>query len=241
MAIQEYGGKNESPGKHRVRSWEYSLLKRPDLYTKHHIVIASKDCGDIRYLLSLGVAPSKIIACDIDPAARVKAKEFGVVVSPYPSVQDTVLWAIASGFKIASINVDLCASLVEACPILAPVLDAATCLQAAACLVFFTYRRGRDAAVLRRYSKLHADDARKLYLMVEAGRFPDLTDTYHSFTRTSQGSAMAANVFTIRGKPGLKPKVELPKRKYGCSACGGVDLPHPMIHRKLCKYASKSV
>ena len=50
-----YGGKNESPGKAKARTWGYAALKRPQLYSGYHIVIASRDCGDIRYLLSCGV------------------------------------------------------------------------------------------------------------------------------------------------------------------------------------------
>ena len=69
-----------------------------------HIVISSQECGDIDYLIGHHVNPKFILACDIDPIARQAAETWGVEISPYPTIQDTVVWA--KNRVIATIIVD---------------------------------------------------------------------------------------------------------------------------------------
>lgn len=229
MTTTTYGGKLESPGKAKARSWGYALLKRPDLYQKHHIVIASRDCGDIRYLLGLGVEPNRIVACDIDPVARAMAKQYGVTVSPHPRIEDTVKWAQAMGWALGSVNVDLCCSLLDAAPIAGAVLGV---LQGTV-LALLTYRRGRDATVLGCRPEEMPDTSRMEYLAVHTKCKPNATETYHSFTRTNQGSAMGVAAFFVKGKPGRKAKVQAPEKQYLCHKCKRMGA-HPMKHRKVC-------
>jgi hypothetical protein len=132
----------ESPAKIRVRAQAYERVGRQALFGKYHIVIASQACGDIKFLLGLGVQASRIIACDIDPIARHRASRYGIVVSPYPDIAKTVQWANdRHGSKnIASINVDLCHILKVGIPILDRCLD---CKISPNCMIFFTFLRGR--------------------------------------------------------------------------------------------------
>lgn len=140
-----------SPAKTLVRMETYGwLLREVEPYrfaSGYHIVIASRDCGDIRFLLSCGVNPRGIIACDLDPVARNLARGYGVIVSPEPSIEETVPWAVRTyGAKhIASINVDLCSPLrswgrANGAAILKDVLDE-TPLNTT---VFYTFYRSRD-------------------------------------------------------------------------------------------------
>jgi hypothetical protein len=140
-----------SSGKTIVRAESYGWLLRKlgedRFLSGYHLVIASRDCGDIDFLLTAGVDPRHIIACDLDPVARNLAKGHGVLVSPHPSIEETVPWAVRSygARNIASINVDLCSPLrswgrANGAAVLKSVLDE-TPLRAT---VFFTFYRSRD-------------------------------------------------------------------------------------------------
>jgi len=197
--MDAYGGKNESAGKTFARAWGYALLQRAKLYSMFHIVIASQDCGDIRFLLGLGVRPDRIIACDIDPKAVEIARTFGVIISPLPRIEHTVAWAQVQRFAIGSINVDLCCSLLGGVNILGPILAAA------APLTLFTFRRGRDSTLLKRQKEQHGvkfnnDHLRALYVQEKVGELPGKQESYHSSTRTNQGSAMGIAAFFKGGK-----------------------------------------
>ena len=219
-----YGGKLESPGKSMARTWVYSHIPRWALYTMYHVVIASRDCGDIRFLLSLGVHADHIIACDLDPVAREEAAKFGVIVSPHPDIVATAKWA-CDAYPVFSINVDLCCSLLDAAPIVAEAL------KVRAPLTMLTYRRGRDRTVLDMCtSDVSSDEKRMAYLKRWTEMEPDAQETYHSFTRISQGSAMGVCMWTQNAKPGRKVKKA---RQYLCHACNAMG-PHPMTHRKVC-------
>ncbi len=195
-----YGGKNESPGKAMARTWGYANVPRSSLYSKTHIVIASRDCGDIKFLLSLGVPAEHIIACDIDTVALVEASRYGVQISPHPRIEDTVRWALDTGYDVYSVNVDLCCSLLEAAP------TVATIVSERIPLTLLTYRRGRDLSVIRSYPGLTSDEARLAYLTSFTGLMPTDQTTYHSFTRLSQGSAMGVCMWQQKKRPGRRAK-----------------------------------
>lgn len=201
-AATVYGGKNESPGKAAARTWAYANVPRSSLYTKKHIVIASRDCGDIRYLLSLGVPAENIIACDIDPQAMQTAAGFGVQLSPHPRIEDTVRWAISSGHDVCSVNVDLCCSMLVAAPIVATVLAERIPL------TMLTYLRGRrgDAKIQRLYPDLKLDEARMAYLQSYGGVYPTGQMNYNSFTKLSQGSSMGVCLWKQKKRPGRRTK-----------------------------------
>jgi hypothetical protein len=140
-----------SPGKTIVRAESYGWLLRKigeeRFLSGYHIVIASRDCGDIDFLLLAGVDPQHIIACDLDPVARNLAKGYGAIISPHPSIEETVPWAVQTygARNIASINIDLCSPLrswgrANGAAVLKSVLDE-TPLRAT---VFFTFYRSRD-------------------------------------------------------------------------------------------------
>lgn len=140
-----YHNKKRHPSgpKEAARSFAYMQVQRQPMFKGYHIVIASTECGDIKYLLSLGVDPSKIIVCDTNRKALAAAKEFGVVISPHKNIINTIDWACDTfGSKnIASINVDLCATLFKGLQILSKAFSPKIHKNTK---IFFTYRRGRD-------------------------------------------------------------------------------------------------
>src|ERR1700676_4106432 len=85
-----------SPGKEAARAVGYDDIPRHKFYQGYHIVIASRECGDIKYLLNNGVSPKQIIACDMDPKALSAARKLGVVIAGHPriasSISLTTLW-----------------------------------------------------------------------------------------------------------------------------------------------------
>ncbi len=199
-----YGGKNVSPGKAMARTWFYSHIPRGSLYSGMHIVIASRDCGDIKYLLSIGVNADQIIACDIDPLARIEASKYGVIVSDYPRIEDTVRWAQAVyGNRLISVNVDLCCSLLNAAE------SAAEVLEARIPFTSLTYQRGRDRRLLDEYNftGIDTESARLMYLRSKTKLMESGNIEYQSFTRTSIGASMGVVMWVQRRKAGRPKKV----------------------------------
>lgn len=131
-----------SPGKDTARHHYYNHLRNsPNFLKQYHIVIASRECGDILYLQSLGVENSKIIACDKDRQAVINAGQLGVIAWPL-TIEQTVKKAVSKfGAKnIGTINVDLCFTLMTAVPIVHEVLESAP-IHAK---VYLTFLRARD-------------------------------------------------------------------------------------------------
>lgn len=172
----------ESPGKTAARARSYASISRVDMYSKYHIVIASRECGDIKFLLNHGVAKKKIIATDIDTIALERARSFGVKIFPVDNIVDTVLYAKRHEFPLASINCDLCFSLVNGLPILKRVLAANHFLGSVP--VFFTFMIGRRDGM---------NSTKKRISLLEDTIFPFTkkeTIKYTSWTREAQGSSM---------------------------------------------------
>ena len=181
-----------SPTKTAVRAESYSTVARRDFYNKVHIVIASRECGDIKFLLAHGVQPDKIVACDLDPIAIEEARKLGVTVSPYGDIRETITWAFRTVGKknIASINVDLCCGLYDGLPILRGVLDQGI---NKTIKVFFTYRRGRRDGFKN-------DVQREHYLQSSSRTVKFVRDVakilpYFSWHKNSTGSAMGVAIF----------------------------------------------
>lgn len=137
-----------SPEKERVRTLAYSKVSPKGWRDGYHIVIASRECGDIKYLLSMGVSPQKIVACDIDPIARKNARKLGVVISASPDIVQTVrlMLVYAGRENIASINVDLCGQVHMVSQILTEIFEAALPFGGIHqdTQVFTTYSRNRN-------------------------------------------------------------------------------------------------
>jgi len=207
--LRKYGGKIESLGKERCRMRGYELCGRA-LWDTYHIVIASRDCGDIIALRGKNVNPNKIIACDTDEHALfcVQQMHRGVIISPHPTIRDTVRWAISQGYKIGSINVDLCESLVTTMPVFEGVWNV---VQEAGIKVvlMFTFLRGRDATIVR--DCVDTDKARENHVIHHVGVTPTFMDGYNSYTSAKQGSNMAVYAWEVAGRRGPKRVMEAPE------------------------------
>ena len=168
-----------SPGKSYARmvAYSYALKKlgKRRFNTMKHIVIASVECGDIRYLVEHGVPPKNIIACDVDWSARSSASMWDVIVSNSSSIEDTVL---EYQNNIATVNVDLCAALTKGGSVLGNVLDN----RPPGSIVFYTYFRARDG--------MYSQEQRTSYLTRIAGKKPVRQLQYQSSTYNSGGSPM---------------------------------------------------
>ncbi len=185
-----------------ARALAYKWIKRMGfLYGKYHIVIASKDCGDINLLLTID-PKMKIIACDTDPKAmKAAAKIPGVILSPFSDIVETTRWAIGKGYDIGSINVDLCCSILYGLPVLKPILDMATCP------VIYTYakREGKDGPRLLGYTKPCIPDkvqsCRSKYIRKHTKKKPVITEPYESDTNDRRvGSHMLMCIFAAPPK-----------------------------------------
>lgn len=181
-----------SPTKTAVRAECYSCLPRRHFYGKTHIVIASRECGDIKFLLDHGVSRDKIVACDLDAGARAEATKLGVTMSPHGDIRETVAWSfhVVGKKNIASINVDLCCGLWDGMPILKGVLDLGI---TKTIKVFFTYRRGRRDGFKN-------DDLRAGFLSAssQTNKFQRNVVKilpYFSWHKNSTGSAMGVAIF----------------------------------------------
>lgn len=185
-----YGGKEHSPGKHAARNFVYSHSDNIPAKFQNgtHIVISSRECGDIHYLRERGIKKSNIVACDIDWLARQAAWKLGVRVSPYPDIVDTVRWAIdlRGQDDIATVNVDLCGNVRTGAQIVQKVLK----LVGEHTAVFLTFVRGRDEGLYSTRDRLD-------YLSQFIG-YPKIRSTdyysYQSATDTSRGAPMCAVV-----------------------------------------------
>lgn len=108
-----YPGSSE--GKNHARAAAYGSIRQSLFKQGYHVVIASRECGDIHYLKSKGIKPDKIIACDRDPVAVEQARAEGVLIPEGEAAFDIVLasaWALAKfGKRVATVNVDLCGTL----------------------------------------------------------------------------------------------------------------------------------
>src|SRR5665213_1929153 len=190
-----YGNKSDSPGKMAARAVAYDSISRKDFWTKKHIVIASRECGDIRYLLSMGVSPDNIIACDTDPSALTEAMKLGVHASPLHSIEETVRCAMQFKYyhRIASINVDLCFSMVKGLPTLISVCRHINPLWNGK--LFYTFERARDKRYDLRSTKERIDFlCRELHLklkwIMKSNDVLKNSFEYVSFTSRSEGSPM---------------------------------------------------
>lgn len=140
--MSTYSG--NSPGKSDVRAWAYNHVQKKmgaRFYTGTHIVISSKECGDIRYLVEHNVPKSNIIACDTDIEARRAALSWGVRLSNKEAIHETTE-AFAED-NLASVNVDLCNPLPYSMHILIYTLNALKrCKHKVP--VLYTFLKGRD-------------------------------------------------------------------------------------------------
>lgn len=148
-----------SPAKSVARTIGYDHVLANHGYRRFvdgvHVVIASRDCGDIRYLVEHNVLPKNIVACDIDVEARKSAQAWGVLVSQLPTIEETVSVLPATDAKVSSINVDLCLTLKNGLPILIEVLESAHSMKNRP-TILFTFQRCRDdmSSSLERYKAL---------------------------------------------------------------------------------------
>jgi hypothetical protein len=170
-----------SPGKEGVRALAYSNVQRKLMFQGYHIVVPSRQCGDIRLLLALGISRKRIIAADIDPLAMRAAAKFGVILSPFGDIAQAVEWAnqVYGMRNIASVNVDLCFGLNKGIKVLQRVFDARVSVNAK---ILFTFLRGRD--------KMTSTEERLRYFDSRIhGRQEHYS--YKSFTKDSIGSPMS--------------------------------------------------
>lgn len=118
-----------SPQKTMARSTAYSQIPRSKFYSGKRVVIASRECGDIQWLLDCGISPSNIIACDLDYGAIQAARKFRVRISPHDSIEATTEWALRTFGK-------------DGIPPLRTVLEH-RCRSERKFPVFYTFMRGR--------------------------------------------------------------------------------------------------
>ncbi len=177
----KYAG--NSLGKDMARSTAYYhlLSKEKGFHDKIHIVIASRECGDIQFLLSQGVRRDRIVACDIDPVARERAASYDILAVG-ADIIETIEWVNAnfSPKEIGSVNLDLCGTIPKTVAILNAVMKLTQCP------IFYTFIRGRDGVT--------SSDARKALLRKRVEYQCDIKDNlwleYQSNTLTSTGSPM---------------------------------------------------
>lgn len=178
-----------SLGKDMARSYAYNLLaSEKSFFGYDHFVIASRECGDIKFLLSHGVKPANIFACDIDPLAREAARALGLT-----NVFGDIVEALKNykGEKLGSINLDLCGTLPGCREIVRSVYALARQHDSSSdwyIRTFLTFTRGRDS--------MQSSCERKKYLLAsidcESGSFERTTwIEYHSNTLNRRGSPMA--------------------------------------------------
>jgi hypothetical protein len=168
-----------SAGKEMARSSAYASLTHSQLFDKYHIVIASEECGDIKFLLALGVKPDRIIACDLSMSAVCNAKRYGVHTL-YCDIAYTVTWSFneCGRHNIGSINVDLCETMKTTLPTLKKIVALKPSMETA---IFYTFCRRNDMR----------GDARRMQFFsqhINAKRL--LTIKYQSQTKDNRGSHM---------------------------------------------------
>lgn len=187
-----YQGKENSLGKLAARRFVYghNRLHNPTkFHNGTHIVISSRECGDILFLREREVKKSNIIACDLDKLARQAAWRLGVRVSPYPDIVDTVKWAIDLRGKedIASVNVDLCGHVRSGCRVMENILRQV----GRDTSVFLTFVRGRDEGMYSTEDRIdYLADHLQFYRPIPQDNY----FCYQSSTDTSRGAPMCAFV-----------------------------------------------
>jgi hypothetical protein len=215
MKPERYSG--NSPAKTIVRRESYDWLLRRfgenRFLSGYHIVIASRDCGDIDFLITVGVDPKHIIACDLDPVARNLAEGYDVIISPYPSIEETVPWAVRTygARNIASINVDLCSPLrsrgrANGVATLKEVLDETPL----AATVFYTFYRSRDGI----YDRPRSLRKRLIYLRKIIGKGEIIQQAYPYQSKTYNrpiGSPFCTLILTSSSTPKRKREEVMPK------------------------------
>lgn len=102
----------ESLGKKIARAQHWEMVRSylgPRFYEKSHVVIASREGGDISTLKGYGVSPDKIIAVDICPEAIEKCR----FIHPDVTIEniDVVKRVKRTPLSIASVFLDLCNNL----------------------------------------------------------------------------------------------------------------------------------
>lgn len=192
-----------SPEKSLCRAQVYVRLLRNDrkgFYQKKHIVIASRECGDIRFLLDIGVSPNNIIACDTDPHARLAAQVHLPDENIGTDIVETVRATIASGAEISTINIDLCNKLQVGGKILKDILELTKNGGAANAAVFLTYFCGRD--------NMFSDNERKACLEGYVGRTLSPNDLYRyqSWTAIRGGGSPMCIAIVAENKKKVKEK-----------------------------------
>ncbi len=182
----QYSG--NSPQKAARRAWAYGDLKRCDFLRKKHIIIASRECGDIHFLKEHGVSGNNIIACDTDPIAIREAHWLGAMHSPHSDIANTVSWALDQfgASEIASINVDLCDGLRAGLIVLQEIFDILDYVPDGNKIpVWLTFFRGRQ-------DRFHSDKARRQHARRNLPTHWQITkyDDYTSWSSTNIGSPM---------------------------------------------------
>lgn len=124
LSIDKYKYKGNTPEKTMSRLFGYGngcfyfKGEKSFITEGYHLIVASRDCGDIRFLKSIGVPTSHILACDIDWFSRERAAEYGVIVSPVNTIESATEWAVEKfGNSLATVNVDLCLTADKMAPI----------------------------------------------------------------------------------------------------------------------------
>ena len=189
MSKSPYKYPGNSPGKEAGRTNAYARLSKHDFYTKQHIVIAG-DCGDIHYLIRQGVTPSNIWAFDIDPKCTEQAYHLGVSVAEDDlslGIVGGVKYVCDMGYDIASINVDLCMSMINGLPILKQVYDL---IGVSNTHLFFTFLCGHDAGLRKQTWEHNPGEKRLAYFKEKMGRGLYDYYTYQSWSKTTTGSPM---------------------------------------------------
>ncbi len=182
-----------SPEKSRVRAAAYSYLSKKQFYTRIHVVIASRECGDIHYLLQHKVPAKNIIACDTDPLAVEAARELGVPAFQ-EDIRATAKWAVDKyKSKVASLNIDLCNSVNKGAPILREIVGGLPWIGFPA-KVFFTYARYHDGRCNGDRERLAIAREAAYCNQSKANILAEMP--YQSWTATSKGSPMTTMVFS---------------------------------------------
>lgn len=197
----------DSKGKSAARAYFYNLLTSKKLHEGYHVVIASQFCGDIKYLLGLGVRPERIIACDIDPIARENAGKLGIIVSPFPTIEATSSFAQGPLFKrngkLASVNVDLCCTLPFAVETMRKVMFHVGYQP----LISLTYSRYRD--------DMRGNIERLRYMDREfSGDMPHTYMEYVSKRDDRDGPGCSPMAIAIWGWRGLRVSIEHKRKMY---------------------------
>jgi hypothetical protein len=184
--------RGDTPGKKKARDTLYQLATidiGPKRFSEEiNVIVASRFCGDIKYLLSRGSPLSNILACDTDEQSRVMAASYGVPISPHPDIADTMRWAHQQyGDKVATVNFDLCHTVLKV-DLLEKVLE----YTPISTTVLYTFMRGRA-------DKMHSQQERLDYLSRNIRANIRYTN-YQSNSDGNVGSPMCAAILNSIGE-----------------------------------------